>query len=305
MKITLSAFALAAVLTGAASAQEVRLNGTVAEVFGSQIVLTTPEGRILVTLPEGATPPAAGARLAVEGLRDGQTLRAATIRPQGPRETALADDRDSPPHDRAARGPGRSGPDDAPLMRRNADLPAALTALGLRDVAVHHATAPRGERETFVFGRTADGTWMRARLREGVLDELRGKALSRAAVEAVLPPGLRGTPVLAEFARIDEVAVRPRGEVHLRGSDARGRDIEARFDRTGALDRVERRRDTLRSPTVAEAEARLAALDYREIDILHRGPRHIEAIAINPYGERIEVRMNDLGIVDRERMLTR
>ena len=55
MKRTLAALILTTALATPLVAQETPLSGTVAEIFGTQIVLTTPEGRLLVTLPEGAT----------------------------------------------------------------------------------------------------------------------------------------------------------------------------------------------------------------------------------------------------------
>ncbi|ULB12142.1 hypothetical protein ORIO_20245 (plasmid) [Cereibacter azotoformans] len=57
MKRVLAALILTTALATPVAAQEVPLSGTVAEVFGTRIVLSTPEGRVLVTLPQGTTLP--------------------------------------------------------------------------------------------------------------------------------------------------------------------------------------------------------------------------------------------------------
>ena len=104
MKRTLAALILTTALATPLVAQETPLSGTVAEIFGTQIVLTTPEGRLLVTLPEGATVPTPGTRLDLTGTRTGDTFAAATL---------------------------MAGPAADPA---EAMLPAALRGLGLTDI---------------------------------------------------------------------------------------------------------------------------------------------------------------------------
>ena len=79
MKHGFSALALTALLAGPVAAQDSTLSGTVAEVFDRQIVLAAPEGRMLVTLPDDATVPEAGARVNLTGTAEGRSFTASSL----------------------------------------------------------------------------------------------------------------------------------------------------------------------------------------------------------------------------------
>lgn len=275
MKRYLVTSVLALALALPATAQEARLAGSVAEVFGSQIVLATPEGRILVTLPEDTAAPAPGTRVALTGARAGQTFTA--------RSLAEA---------------GTAAPAAAPVV---GVLPAALTALNPTEVARRSETGKNGAEEKFYL-RLPEG-WIRAETSNDRLVEVKGPALPQAAVDAVLPEALRGARELAEIARITQVSIKPRGEIEVEGLDAAGARIDVEWGADRRLRKFERAREDRRSLTETAAAERLAALGYREIVVLDRGGKHVEALVRNAYGERVEVRLDERGAVDRERML--
>ncbi|MFN3616122.1 MAG: hypothetical protein ACK4WC_16405, partial [Rubrimonas sp.] len=93
-----------------------------------------------------------------------------------------------------------------------------------------------------------------------------------------------------------------RVQTSRRGPDASGSDLEIRYDRRGQLDRVER---PLPVPGLDRDSviARLSSAGYTNIGWIGYGPRHVEAEAVNSYGERVEVRLNRDGLIDRERLL--
>lgn len=276
MKRYLVTSALALALALPAAAQESRLTGSVAEVFGSQIVLATPEGRILVTLPKDSAVPAPGAQVELIGTREAQTFTA-----------------------RSLVGAGTAAPVAASVA---GGLPAALARLNPIEVARRSETGRNGAEER-LYLRLPEG-WIRAETRNGRLVAIQGPTLPQAAVDAVLPEALRSARELAEIARITQVSIKPRGEIEVEGLDAAGARIDVEWGDDLRLREFERERDDRRSLSEASATQRLAALGYREIVIFDRGHKHIDALARNAYGERVEVRLDERGAVDRERMLT-
>lgn len=271
MKRMLTALALTTALAAPLSAQEARLSGTVAEVFGTQVVLATPEGRILVQLPDGAAAPAAGARLDLTGTRNGDIFTASTAT--------------------AAAAPAA----DAAELR----LPPALRGLGLTDVRIR----PDDDGETYIHARTESG-WIRAETRGDTLREVQadGAGLPQAVIAAMLPDSVRAEPRLAEIVRMTEIDLDNDGEISVEGFAADGMRIEMEFGRNGALRDYERERDDRRSMAEQDARDRLAALGYTQIGFLERGGRHVTATAVNPHGETVEVRLDEQGRVDRERL---
>jgi hypothetical protein len=296
MKRTALALLLTTALSAPVAAQEARLSGTVAEAFGSQVVLATPEGRLLVTLPQGMAAPAPGARLNLAGTREGATFiaREATFvaqadRPRPPRPPASAQPR--PPAPSASAQP----------------LPPEVAELGLAEVATRSDRTRHGSFETHIHGRMPDGTWVRLKIRDGRLVEARSgdAALPRPLIDRILPPQMRDDPRLSEIARITEVDRKPEGEIEVEGFDARGDRIEIEFFADGRLRKLDRKRDDRRGPAEREVRATLERLGYGPVGYVDRGPRHAEAIAVNPYGDWVELRLNDRGEVDRERLWQR
>jgi len=282
VRTTLSALALTVALSGPLVAQEARLSGTAAEVFGTQIVVATPEGRVLVTLPEGTAAPAPGARITVAGQRSGQTLTATSL---------------------AETGPARPLP--AGAAADPASLPAELAALGPIEVLRRGETGRRGH-EDKLYLRLADGGWMKAEVRGGRLVEAKAEAgLPAALVSAMLPVGIADDAPLRDMTSITEIDLDDDRPIEVKGLSGDGARIEVKVSRGGGLVAFERKRDDRRGPTGTAASERLAGLGYTDVAILARGGRHVEAVATNPYGERVEVRLSDRGAVDRERMLMR
>jgi hypothetical protein len=284
MKTTLTALAVVLALAGPAAAQETHLSGTVAEVFGSQIVLATPEGRILVTLPEDVAAPTPGTRITVEGERAGQRLTATVLREEG-----------------LAR-PGSAGDG----MANAANLPPALAALNPVETFSRREFGPRGAEDKYYL-RLADGRWLKAKVRGGQLAEVKGEAgVPATLASAMLPAAVTAEPRAAEITQIIEIELENKdGWIKFEGNTARGDRIKLEFESSGRLISLDRKSDNRRSLSDAAARDRLSNLRYADVAILHRTGRHVEAIATNPYGERVVVRLNDRGAVDREWVLTR
>lgn len=270
MKRTLTALVLSTALATPLAAQEAQLSGTVAEVFGNQVVLTTPDGRILVTLPAGAVAPAPGTRLDLTGTRADDTFAATAV--------TLA-----PTVDPA-----------------EAMLPLPLRSLGLTDVRIR----PDDDGETYVYARLSAGGWIRAEAMGDRLIEVQADAtgLPEPLITAMLPAPARAEPRLAEIVRMTEIDLDDDGEVSVEGYSADGMRIEIEFGRDGALRAYERERDDRRSMSEDAARERLATLGYTQVGFVERGGRHVVALAVNPYGDTVEVRLDDQGRVERERL---
>lgn len=276
---TLAAVALAATLGAPLSAQDAQLSGTITETFGRQAVVTTPEGRLLVTLPDGAEMPATGARVDMAGTRDGETFAATslTVAPPATNDTAAA--------------PGS-----------DAALPPALRGLGLTEIR----SRPDDDGEIHIYARLPEGGGLRAESRGDQLIEVQAdSALPAALVAALLPEAVRAEPRLSDLPRLTEIDLDDRDEIEIEGYAADGMRVEMEFDRTGTLRDYELERDDRRSLSGEDARARLEALGYTGIGFIERGGRHVDAIATNPDGEQVEVRLDDQGRVDRERMWMR
>lgn len=177
-------------------------------------------------------------------------------------------------------------------------LPAPLRGLGLTDIR----TRPDDDGETYIFARTATG-WLRAEARGDRLLEVQadGAGLPPDLIAAMLPAAAVAEPRLAEIARLTEIELDD-DEIKVEGFAADGMRIEIEFDRDGTLRSFERERDDRRSLSEAAARARLAALGYTDVGFVERGGRHVTALATNPHGDTVEVRLDDQGRVDRERL---
>ncbi|PZX48611.1 hypothetical protein LX76_04182 [Cereibacter changlensis] len=262
------------------AAQDAQLSGAVAEVFGAQVVVATPEGRLLVTLPEGTEPPAQGAQVEITGTRDGATLAATALTVTGAAAPAV---------------PAANAPAEAAL-------PQALQGLGLTEVR-----SRRDDDDTYFYARLPQGGWLRAETEGSRLKEVQsdGADLPAAIVSALLPQVVQDEPRLAEIARLNQIELDDDGEISVKGHAEDGMRVEIEFDRAGALSDYERERDDRRSLSAADARARLEALGYTEIGFVERGGRHVDAVAVNPHGDQVEVRLDDQGRVERERLWMR
>lgn len=180
-----------------------------------------------------------------------------------------------------------------------ASLPAPLRGLGLTDIR----TRPDDDGEVYLYARSATG-WLRAEARADRLLEVQadGAGLPPAVIEAMLPAAARAEPRLAEIARLTEIDLDDDGEISVEGFAADGMRIEIEFSRDGTLRSYERERDDRNSLSEQAARDRLTALGYRDIGFVERGGRSVTAIAVNPFGDTVEVRLDDQGRVERERL---
>lgn len=190
----------------------------------------------------------------------------------------------------------------APLMAQSdraadADLPQILRDLGLTDTR----TRP-DDGETDIVGRLPGGGWIKAEARGDRLFEVKsdGAALPASLVAAMIPETVRTDPRFADIARLTEIEIDDR-EIEIEGVTDDGMRVEMELDRNGRMKEYKLERDDRRSMNRDAARARLAELGYTDIGFVERGGRHVEAMALNPNGERVEVRLDDRGRVERER----
>lgn len=282
--------AIAAVFfSGVAMAQEtVTLSGTVAERFGETIVLDTGAGRFLVTLPKSASEPRQGARLSVTGIRTDRTVAATSV-DAGAQSTA-------------------EQPFAPTSSSANAvNIPDVLDGLGFTDL---RSREDYDDGETVYSARSGE-SWLRAEFRrDGSFKkaESDGSGLPKTLVDRILPAEARSNMRLAEAASIIEVERKRDGKFEIEGLTEGGSELELEFDQSGQLVKFEideRSEDKRGSLGTNEARARLQALGYTDIGWMKRGGKHVDAEASNAYGDRVEVRLNHRGDVDRERAMTR
>lgn len=292
----------AALATLAAPALAEELRGRVTDSFGAQVVIEARGARYLVILPPGVEAPAEGARIRAEGALEGRTLTARSLVPDagpgagpgaGPRDPARAEGPRGP-RGEGPRGAGAPQPAPAPAAAEAPRLP------GVGDLALVE-TSRSGDRHWA--GRLADGSVLRVVTdAQGRLERLatEGAALPRPLIDRLLPVRLSELAQADRLAAITRAELRPRGEIVLRGPDAEGHETELRYDRAGRFERAERR---LPPPGLDRAEVAriLTQAGYTDIAGYDFGPAHAEAVATNPWGERVEVRINRHGEIDRER----
>jgi hypothetical protein len=193
----------------------------------------------------------------------------------------------------------QDAPTTAPVAE--AMLPSALRGLGLTDIR----TRRDDDGEVYIYARSGTG-WLRAEARGERLIEVQadGAGLPQSLIDAMLPAAARAEPRLAEIARLTEIDLDDDddNDIDVEGFAADGMRIEIEFARDGTLRSFERERDDRRSLSEASARERLTALGYTEIGFVERGGRHVTALATNPYGDTVEVRLDDQGRVERERL---
>lgn len=277
MRRFIATLMLTTALAAPLAAQEARLDGTVAEVFGHQAIVAAPEGRVLVTLPEDVAAPTPGTRVELRGTRSGDnfTFTATAL------EIATA----------------------APAGTGDAALPAELRGLGLTEVRTRTERGRRGETEIDIHARMPAGGWLLAEIRDGRLEEVKtgGTAMPQPLAERLLPAAIRRDRYIGDLAQITEIKFKRDGEIHVEGLDAAGMRIKVAYAQSGALSTFKRERDDRRSLSIDAARARLGELGYHQIGFVDRSGRHNRALATNAYGEWVEVRLDEQGRVERER----
>ncbi len=185
-----------------------------------------------------------------------------------------------------------------------ANLPAALQGLGLTQV---HQRIDRKDGDAIWSARTREGTWLRIETDgAGRLEDIKageGQSLSPALLTRLLPPAVAQSNRRAELAQVTELDFDDDGEIELKGRDAQGTHTQLEFGPDGLMTELKRERWETRRWEAPAVQERLQQAGYRDIGWLHLGGKHAEAEATNRFGERVSVRLNDRGQIDRERRL--
>ncbi len=191
-----------------------------------------------------------------------------------------------------------------PVAAPTAALPASLQGLGLTQL---HQRIDRKDGDAVWSARTREGTWLRIETDwNGRLEDIKaseGQSLSPALLTRLLPPAIAQSNRRAELAQVTEVDFDDDGEVELKGRDAQGTLTELEFGADGLMTELKRERWETRRFETAGVQERLQQAGYRDIGWLHLGGKHAEAEATNRFGERVSVRLNDRGQIDRERRM--
>lgn len=127
---------------------------------------------------------------------------------------------------------------DAAPAAPTGDLPAVLQALNLQNVEIRQG--PRGGRK--VEGDLSGGGEIEAFLDDQgnlVMVDTDDVAMPQSVLDAMLPPAVRDSGMLAQFAVIEKIGGRD-GRVMVGGEDADGEDLRAAFDADGRLMRFGR-----------------------------------------------------------------
>lgn len=250
-------------------AQTAELTGRVGDVFADQFVLETDGQRILVEAPGQV--PARGDIVSVTGTRDGSNFAATGVQ-------------------QAANG----------VSAEETTLPEELRGIGLTSIRDREDD---GERR--VGGRLADGSELRVEYhRDGRIDEVetsRGGTLPAELLARILPAALMDTAEYKGITRVVEVDL-DRDEVKVEGYAEDGARIEIEASPDGAIHSYERKihRDR-RAMNDGAARERLAALGYADAGRIRSDDGKLNVEATNPFGERVELRLDEQGRVTRER----
>lgn len=185
-----------------------------------------------------------------------------------------------------------------------ATLPPALQGLGLTQL---HQRIDRKDGDTVWSARTREGTWLRIETDSaGRLEDIKaseGQSLSPTMLNRLLPPAVAQSSRRTELAQVTELDFDDDGEIELKGRDAQGTRTKIEFGADGLLTELKRERWETRRWEATGVQERLQQAGYRDIGWLHLGGKHAEAEATNRFGERVSVRLNDRGQIDRERRL--
>lgn len=101
---------------------------------------------------------------------------------------------------------------------------------------------------------------------------------------------------------LSEIDYDDNGFFDVEGVAADGIRIEIVFTCDGVLSDYEWERDDRLSLPEEAAREQLVALFYADVGYVERGGRHVTALAVNPYGDAVEVRWDDRGNGERERL---
>lgn len=186
-----------------------------------------------------------------------------------------------------------------------ATLPASLQGLGLTQL---HQRIDRDDGDAVWSARTREGTWLRIETDwNGRLEEIKaseGQSLSPALLSRLLPAAIAQSHRRAELAQVTELEFDDDGEIELKGRDAQGTLTELEFGADGLMTELKRKRWETRRFEAPAVQERLQQAGYRDIGWVHLGGKHAEAEATNRFGERVSVRLNDRGQIDRERRMS-
>lgn len=282
MKHALATLLLTTALATPLAAQQTDLTGTVAETFGNTVIVNTAQGRVLMTLPEGADVPAAGTPITATGSGDAANFAAEQVTVAAQPDAAQT---------------------AAPAQGEEV-LPVALRGLGLTDIQVRRDD---DDDETDIHAGLASGGWILAETDRGRLEEIK---IDQADVPtdllaALLPDTISNTPQLSDFTTITEINFDSDGEIEIEGIAADGMEVKMEFGTDGSLREFEREVDDRRSISADAARTQLQQLGYTDLGFVNRAGRHVEVVARNTFGDLVEVRIDESGRVERERVWNR
>lgn len=318
------------------------IEGTVADVFGNKFVLEDETGRVLVeTGPSWFHNIAVtqGERLTVVGEPDGDGFDAFRITRQdgteivvrdpngpapwagGPR--ANGDDRRAERHERherrderraereerreerrAERGP--RGEHRAEMRAENEQAArAALEGFGFTEIELDE----RGPRHFEFDARDADGRLVEVRIdADGIVTKLEVET-ERPAAQAdfaqLLPEPVRQALARDNVTDIREFE-RERRHYEVEGFNGDGQEVEMDIRLDGQVTKVEIKGERSAAAVPAPSEAQLRQVveagGYEWVGNVEAKPRHHEVIAVNSYGETVELHVDFGGEIYKERL---
>lgn len=338
--VSVPAIAAAQVDIGSIGNQDgLTIEGTVADVFGNKFVLEDETGRVLVeTGPSWFHNIAVtqGERLTIVGEPDGDGFDAYRITRQDGTEIVVRDPNGPPPwaggprangddrraerHERrderrvereerreerrAERGP--RGENRAEMRAESEQAArAALEGFGFTDIELDE----RGPRHFEFDARDADGRQVEIRIdAEGVVTKLEVET-ERPAVQAdfaqLLPEPIRQALARDNVTDIREFE-RERRHYEVEGFNADGQEVEMDIRLDGQVTKVEIKgtRSAASVPAPSEAQLRqvVEAGGYQWVGNVQAKPRHHEVIAVNSYGETVELHVDFGGEIYKERL---
>jgi hypothetical protein len=187
-------------------------------------------------------------------------------------------------------------------------LPAQLEGLGLTHV--QHSYMPKGELR--ISGRLPNGDWVRVESMwsnqfKKVKTDMNG-SLPKEVLQRLLTPAMLKAPELRDMVRVQEVEMK-HGLLEVEGFSERGQKVEVEFAPDGRVIKYERKYEGYGQSGFVNLSAdnirqQLSKMGYKQISWLDVKKKHIEAEAVNTYGERVELKLDLAGRVERERMLS-
>lgn len=268
-----------------ALAQSAEVSGRIAERFGNSVVVDTGDRRVLVETSDASGPAfEPGTEVTFTGDLDGDTMRAAQLRPND---------------DTSARPAPDTGSENS-----NAAVTGPLTMLDLQDVREDRKSDGELEIRAMLAGDLRiEAEYDRDGRLEEVKTEPRGE-LPRDFVDAILPQAAREQLQRLNFDRIHEIEFDDDGEIEVKGH-INNMPAEAEMTAAGQLIEFERKTDERAEKRPfdmprPEIEQHVRDAGYDDVERIEIRGRHADVWAENPEGESVRVRVEMNGDITRE-----